>query len=229
MPSVARSHASHASANQQTQQPGTSIAITPAGDETPDIDGEFGDVPKLNVIKDLDEPLSPLASPEIGEFKDKDIGETSGLRAPRSEEIALPPSRTSSGRSERIVSAMQLSAPRSRRTQSISSSVSRDLERGEGEVVPRIVHSSVQQQSRDSGSGSENSDAPSVYQEPEWNDSSEVLGRRESANTTPEASDGVPLFSAFRESRWVRSVVIAKIGFVIMTLLVLGNLIYSYN
>lgn len=120
---------------------------------------------------------------------------------------------------------MQLQAPRSRRTQSISSSVSRDLERGEG-VVPRIVHSSVQQQSRDSDSGSDDSDAASVYQPPEWNHSSERL---ESANTTPEIAAGVPLFHAFGESRWLRSVVIAKIGFVIMTMMVLGNLVYSYD
>jgi hypothetical protein len=225
IPSVAGSNnSSHASAHQHAQ-PGTSIAITPARDDTPDTDTEFPDVPKLTVIKDPDEPLSPLASPEISDFEFKDIGESSALGVRRPEETELPPSRTASIRSERIVSSMQLRAPRSRRTQSISSSVSRDLERGEG-VVPRIVHSSVQQQSRDSGSGSDNSDAASVYQQPEWNDSSERL---ESANTTPEMTNGAPLFHAFRETRWVRSVVIAKIGFVIMTLMVLGNLIYSYD
>jgi hypothetical protein len=94
--------------------------------------------------------------------------------------------------------------------------------------VPRVVHSSVAQE-EDSGSGSgsgSDSDALSVYRPPEWNDSSERL---ESANTMPEMTSGVPLFHAFRESRWVRSVVIAKIGFIIMSLMVLGNLIYSYH
>jgi len=222
MPSIARSQSSHASAHQQPR-PVTTIAITPSGDQTPDLDGEFGDVPKVpivTVIKDLDEPLSP--SPEMAESEFKDIGESSAAKL---EEVALPPSEAPSVRSQRISPSNQLSAPRSRRTQSVSSSVSRDLERGD--VLPRIVHSSVQPASRDSsGSESENSEAPSVYQRPEWNDSSEVLGRRDSANTT---SDAVLRFSAFRESRWVRSVVIAKIGFVVMTLIVLGNLVYSYD
>lgn len=41
-------------------------------------------------------------------------------------------------------------------------------------------------------------------------------------------SQGDRLFRAFPRSRWVRSVTIATLGFVIMTLMVLGNLIYTY-
>jgi len=37
------------------------------------------------------------------------------------------------------------------------------------------------------------------------------------------------LFHAFKETKWFRSIIFAQVGFVIMTLLVLGNLIYAYD
>ena len=48
-------------------------------------------------------------------------------------------------------------------------------------------------------------------------------------STSESESQGHQLFHAFPEKRWFRSDVFAGVGFCIMTLMVLGNLIYTYN
>jgi hypothetical protein len=43
-----------------------------------------------------------------------------------------------------------------------------------------------------------------------------------------DTANDIGLFHAFSEGKYFRSVLIAQVGFVIMTLLVLGNLVYTY-
>ena len=73
-------------------------------------------------------------------------------------------------------------------------------------------------------------DRISILSRRHQNHSRESLGPQEPNETrsasSSQGSDG--MFRAFPESKWLRSVVIAKIGFIIMTMMVLGNLIYSY-
>jgi len=50
-----------------------------------------------------------------------------------------------------------------------------------------------------------------------------------SENSSLTQVDERDLFHAFKETKWFRSIIFAQVGFVIMTLLVLGNLIYAYE
>lgn len=172
----------------------------------------------------MNDPDDPLPDPEIPVFEILDIGGRLVHEAGTVGDSMLAPSRpAASVKSERILTPLQLHAPRARRAESISSAVSRDLERGD--ALPRFVQSS--RSSRHSGS--DNSNPPSLVHRTESNASSEALERRQPADTNTNAHDDFEhLFVAFRESRWIRSVVIAKVGFLTLTIMVLGNLIYSY-
>jgi len=179
-------------------------------------------IPKgVDLTKD---PDPPLHSPEIADFNVKDFGETSARAAPPVDDVSITSKPVLAVNSERIIAPMQMQTPREKRAGSVSSAVSRDLELAE--ILPRPSTSS--RQSAGTNGDGNTRDQPSAYRLG-GNRGSVALEQGRSPEPGGTIANSEPLFVAFRESRWIRSVVIAKIGFVIMTLMVLGNLIYSYG
>ena len=175
------------------------------------------------IPKGVDDPDSPLPGPEIVDVDMTDIGESSAWSRPRTDDVSATSKPAAVVNSERIIAPMKLQTPRARRAESVSSAVSCDLERGE--ALPRTNHSSISSRLSAGTNSTDNiQDQLSAYHS-ESNRSSERRRSPDPHGTI--ANDDESLFVAFRESRWIRSVVIAKIGFVVMTLMVLGNLIYS--
>ena len=129
---------------------------------------------------------------------------------------------------------LNLSAPRGnvlqrRKSRSINSL---DLERGPGAVRISTL-------SQDTGNDLDNSSQKSFYENAatvaspshyiEGSAASHQSSLSERDADTRGSEEGAPeLFRAFPESKWFRSVVFAVIGFCVMTLMVLGNLIYTY-
>jgi hypothetical protein len=83
---------------------------------------------------------------------------------------------------------------------------------------PEALRSVVETTNQDGGSDSAQSRHTSLH--------SSLPGDNDSSNEPrPQSQE---LFHAFPETRWFRSITFAVVGFCIMTLMVLGNLIYTY-
>jgi hypothetical protein len=61
------------------------------------------------------------------------------------------------------------------------------------------------------------------------NSTSSRRGSNHSRTNTESQSSTEALFHAIPESKWVRPVILAIVGFVVMTVMVLGNIIYTYG
>ena len=225
MRSLQQAHSSHASSltssHDSANRPRTPTPVPVVQLTGPD--GELMVIPKgVDLTKDLD---SPLHGPAMADFDVKDIGETSARSMPPMDDVSAPSTLALALNSERIIAPMQPQSSRARRAESVSSAVSRDLERGQ--ALPRPNHSPTPPGLSAGTNSDGNAQAQPSANHLEWNRASAAFERGRLPEPAGTNAHDEPLFVAFRESRWIRSVVIAKIGFVIMTLMVLGNFIYS--
>jgi hypothetical protein len=116
-----------------------------------------------------------------------------------------------------------------------------DLERGPvSDIEPKSAAGQIKREEDDQSKVDSCEDNPDASDSNRDDERASILSRHVSAHSSFEGrvldqlrtdagrQDDEGLFHAFPERKWFRSVIFAQVGFVIMTFMVLGNLIYTY-